>query len=243
MASASGIQALVLTADASLVTSFANLSRELGIEARGSGDSQHISDQFNGEKYEALVLDFDTIPTAKSVLGLLRKAPRNKNTVVFAVATNLEHREEALREGAHFLLQRPIDASTMRETLHAAYDLMRVERRKYFRCVADLSVLLTLHQSKQTIQGSTMNVSTSGMAVSTANPLTLAETLDIALFLPNGFTMRATGIVIWDDKHGKSGLKFSCSGPEMRKELNAWLDSQFTAKAGEGALPESSQFQ
>jgi PilZ domain len=216
MASASGIQALVLTADALLVSSFADLSRELGIEARGSGDCQHISDQFNGEKYEALVLDFDTIPTAKSVLGLLRKAPRNWNTVVFAVATNLEHREEALREGAHFLLQRPID----------------------FRCVADLSIHLTLHRSKQTIQGSTMNVSASGMAVSTGNPLALAETLDIALFLPNGFTMRATGIVIWDDKHGKSGLKFSCTGPEMRKALNAWLDSQFTAAAGEGAHPD-----
>jgi len=128
----------------------------------------------------------------------------------------------------------------MRETLHAAYDLMGVERRRYFRCVADLSVHLTLHRSKQTIQGSTTNVSASGMAVSTGNPLALAETLDIALFLPNGFTMRATGIVIWDDKHGKSGLKFSCTGPEMRKALNAWLDSQLTRddSGNESARPD-----
>ena len=32
-------------------------------------------------------------------------------------------------------------------------------------------------------------------------PLKLAETMDLALLLPETGTVRGTGIVIWDDKH------------------------------------------
>jgi FixJ family two-component response regulator len=227
MANTAGIQALLLTADALLATSFTDLSRELGIEAHSSGDSQAVSDQLNHGKFEALVLDFDTVPSAKSVLGSLRSARANKNTVVFAVATDAEKREQALRDGAHFLLQRPIEASTMRETLNAAYDFMCGERRRYFRCVAQLSVVLTTHKATRRIQCTAMNVSSDGLAVSTSSPFTPAETVDIAIDLPDRSTVRATGIVIWDDKHGKTGLKLRCSDHESRESLDRWLNSQF----------------
>jgi len=65
------------------------------------------------------------------------------------------------------------------------------------------------------------------MAVKTPFPLRLAETMDFALFLPETSAVRASGIVIWDDKHGKCGLRVQCSGPEMQEELDSWLDSQF----------------
>jgi hypothetical protein len=81
--------------------------------------------------------------------------------------------------------------------------------------------------SGKNLQCLTTNISSNGMAVKTPVPLKLAETMDIALLLPQGGTVRATGIVIWDDKHGKCGLKLQCRGPEMRKKLDSWLDSQF----------------
>jgi hypothetical protein len=63
--------------------------------------------------------------------------------------------------------------------------------------------------------------------VMTSTALKLAEVMDIALLLPDGSAIRATGIVIWDDRHGKSGLRFQCGDPEIRHKLNAWLESQF----------------
>jgi hypothetical protein len=104
---------------------------------------------------------------------------------------------------------------------------MRGERRRYFRCTAELPVELIFITGKS-LQCFTTNVSSNGMAVKTSVPLSLAETMDIALLLPQGGTVLATGIVIWDDKHGKCGLKVQCSGPEMRKKLDSWLDFQFT---------------
>jgi len=81
--------------------------------------------------------------------------------------------------------------------------------------------------SKKSLQCMTMNISSNGIAVKTPVSLKIAETMDIALLLPEPGTVRATGIVIWDDKHGTCGLKVQCSDPEMRKKLETWLDSQF----------------
>jgi hypothetical protein len=66
------------------------------------------------------------------------------------------------------------------------------------------------------------------MGVMTPAVLRSAEVLDIVLQLPDGFTIRASGIVIWDDRHGKSGLSFQCGDVAMRERLDYWLDSQFT---------------
>jgi hypothetical protein len=71
-----------------------------------------------------------------------------------------------------------------------------------------------------------MNVSSNGMAVKTPVPLRLAETMDIVLLLPQTGTVRATGIVIWDDKHGKVA-----SGGELaHTDQCTWATSSFIEK-------------
>ena len=184
---------LLLTADPLLTSAFTDKSREIGIEAKSVADSDGFSHQLSSAKYEGLVLDFDTVPAAISVLSSVGENRPNKDAVVFAVATGTERRDRALQDGAHFLLQRPIDSSAIRRTLNTAYDLMHGSRRSYFRCAAELPVELISMTSGTALQCCSMNVSSNGMAVKTPVPLKLAETLDIALQLPDGFTVRPLG--------------------------------------------------
>jgi len=216
---------LLLTADPLLVNVFTDISREIGVEAESVGDSDRFSQRLSSAQYEGLVLDFDTVPAVIPVLVRVREAS-SRSAAVFAVASG-NSRDRALEDGAHFLLQRPIGAVEIRRILDTAYDLMHGSRRRYFRCPAELPVVLRLITSKRTFQCVTMNVSSNGIAVKTPVPLNLAETMDLALVLPEIGTVYATGLVIWDDKHGKCGLKVHCSGPEMREKLDSWLDSQF----------------
>jgi hypothetical protein len=65
------------------------------------------------------------------------------------------------------------------------------------------------------------------MAVTTPVPFNLAEPLDVTVFLPKGPAIRATGLVVWNDTRGKCGLQFQRKTPEMRHQLDSWLDSQF----------------
>jgi CheY-like chemotaxis protein len=227
---------LVLTADPLLVSALTDVCGEFGIEVLPTHDSQRASEQLNRARYEGIVLDFDTVPDAREFIDIARATRSNKNSIVFAIATDLSHMEQALRDRAHFLLRRPIGVTIIRKTICTAYDLMSGKRRRDFRCAANLPVRLTNVRSGVNIECSTMNVSSNGMAVSTPTAQKIAEVMDIALPLPDGFTVCATGIVIWDDQQGKSGLSFQCSDPEMRHKLDCWLDSQYAMAPGRAAV-------
>jgi hypothetical protein len=174
-------------------------------------------------------LDFDTVPDARPVLASVRESRVNQNAVVFAVTTDQAHTGQVLHR-AQFLLRRPIETRTVKKTLNAAYELMRGERRQHFRYAVDFPVKLTIIGSGNVIECVAMNVSSEGLAVTTSIPLKPGETVDIALYLPHESAVYLTGLVIWDDQHGKSGLHFECGGAEMRYRLDLWLDSQFAEK-------------
>ncbi len=222
------IRALMLTADPLLISTFSGISSELGIQAESSGDSDAVSQQLNRARYEAVVLDFDTISGAAPVLASVRESPSNKDAVVFAAATNATHLDQALQGRAHFLLRRPIEAPAIRRTVYAAYDLMLGGHRRHFRCAAKLQVTLTIISTGRRFECSTINVSSNGMAVANPTSLNPAEMLNISILLPDNARVYATGIVIWDDHHGKTGINFQFSDPEMRHQFDSWLDSRFT---------------
>ncbi|HKW18806.1 MAG TPA: PilZ domain-containing protein [Terriglobales bacterium] len=207
------------------MNTFEAVSHELGIESHPSSDVRALSELLANVKYAGVVLDFDTIDSAVTAAACIRSNRANPNAVIFAVASNAARRDQALLQGAHFVLNRPIHASEIRQTLNTAYDLMFKERRRYFRCAAELPV--TLFQAGGKSQCSSINVSSDGMGINSPVPLRLGQSLEITFVLSDGFEIHATGIVIWDDKHGKSGLKFNCHHPEMRHRLDSWLDSQF----------------
>jgi hypothetical protein len=71
-------------------------------------------------------------------------------------------------------------------------------------------------------------LNSTGMALRTPSPLHPAELVQVALFLPGtGQAVSASGTVVWDDKHGKTGINFQCSMPRGQSELDAWLNTRF----------------
>ena len=229
MPNTTALRLLLLSADPFLVSTFVTASAQLGIEVESSKDRQQVSDQVSRSRYEAVVLDFDTVPDAGPVLASVRESRSNKNAVVFVVATD-QATGQVLLDRAQFLLRRPIETRSVKKTLNAAYEFMRGERRRYFRCAVDFPVTLRITDSGNVIECVAINVSSEGVAVDTPIPLKPGETVDIALHLPHESVVHLIGLVIWDDQHGKSGLHFQRSGAEMRYRLDSWLDSQFVEK-------------
>jgi hypothetical protein len=185
-----------------------------------------LSQELSCEKYCGVVLDCDTLTGLTSSVYSVRKSKTNPNAVIFVVASEPRNRDEALFSGAHFILHRPIDVEEIRQTLSVAYDLMQRERRRYFRCSVERPVTLKRLDSGAVLQGTTVNVSSDGLGIRSEARFHLAEAVDYSLMLSDGFSVLGTAIVIWDDKHGRAGLKSACRTPEMRKRLDAWLDAQ-----------------
>lgn len=207
---------------------FIPLFTESGIVSQESTDPEHVAEELGRTKFEALVLDFDLGVRASALLDCARANPANRNAVIFAIVNDKSDTQEAIAHGANFVFERPLVIEDIRNIVHTARDLMVRERRRYFRCAAELPILLSEKRSGLSFQCTTMNVSRSGMAVKTPSPLAVAGEVDLTFSVGhNAYTVRASGTVVWDDKHGKSGISFRCRTAEMQTHLNAWLDAQF----------------
>jgi len=230
------IRALLVTDSQWTIDIFTTLFRELGVEAQLAIKTQGIPEELGRMKFEALLLDFDAVSGAQAILDHARHSPSNKNAVVFAVASDAIHREWLLAHNANFIFEPPLDTREVRRVLYGAYDLMTRERRRYFRCAAELPLLLIEKGSGVELRCTTINISSSCVAVAIPAPLNPGDELDFVLLLQGaGLTVRASGTVIWDDKHGKAGITFCCLVPKMQTELDSWLDAHFFGRLNSGA--------
>lgn len=159
------MRALIMTADAALVESFTQICRELGLDVESVADLQNTLDRVNRRKYEAVLLDADTVGAALPVLAAVRESPSNRGAVAFVVATQMQENLLAFSRGAHFVFRRPLNDSEIRRACRAAYDLMLDESRQYFRTRANLAVRIAT--PKAMVESSTINISANGMAVRT----------------------------------------------------------------------------
>jgi PilZ domain len=232
MIASAEIKALVVTRDTGLASAFTQISGEFGISAQSTKNSGGVPEELGLSKYEALLIDYETVPQTTTILTRLRESPANKNAVVFAVVGSDDARRRARDQGATFLLERPLESNETRRVLNAAYGLMTRERRRYFRCIHELTVYL-VRDSGEEVMCKTINVSSNGMAVSTPAAFRTGENLHISFVLPGGTSqIRARGVVMWDDKHGKAGLSLECVSPQMQLELDSWLDTSFNRVLG-----------
>lgn len=230
------IHACLVAPDPLLVTTFTDACSELGIEVRAAA-CERFPEELARAKYEAVLIDFDLMPNPLAMLGSVRQSPANRNAVILAVTTEAGHGRQALASGANVLFGRPFDAKEIRRILHGSYESMVRERRRYFRCAAEVPALVIRSSSGEEFKSTTMNVSSSGVGLRAPVPLDPGEEIQLVILLRETDVMvRAIGTVIWDDKHGKTGISFKCTNAQHQSELDAWLDAQFAASG-----PEDSQ--
>jgi hypothetical protein len=71
------------------------------------------------------------------------------------------------------------------------------------------------------------------MALHTPVPLAAGEQVHLGFALPNTKTiLTADGTAIWDNRHGKAGLRFDYSNASMKQSYCDWLHDHFFAQVG-----------
>ena len=227
------LRALVVTSDASLVSDFTQISKEIGVEAQAITGNTGTLDEIRAGKYEAVVLDCDTVPDAPAILASVRQSRSNQNAVAFAIATDKAKRHSMLESGANLVLERPLESKQIRRALYAAYDLMVRERRRYFRLAVELPVLVIQASSGVDFRCKSTNISSNGIALKAPSAFIPGENVQVIVFLRDAqVIIRTIGTVVWDDRHGKTGISFKCTNAEHQGDLDSWLDGQLLLHAG-----------
>lgn len=217
--------ALFVGSDGEVVTIFSHLFREKGIAAQKCLDEPSAMTQLSSRKFEAIVFDFDQIAECPDIL---KKVPNpNKHALVIAIASSPAKKESASRLGASFVVSRPLVPTEIRSLLRAAYGRMLRDGQTYFRLSLELPVSVR-RSSGALIQCSSLNLSQAGMAVLAPCSFLAGEEIQVAFAIPNtDIFVSADGKIIWDDKHGKAGIKFECTSASIQERYCEWLQGHF----------------
>ena len=222
-----GMKALVVGGDPEMVDVFSQLFSELDIETDGCVLEPAAIDRLSSGKFEALVLDVDDVAGYANILKRIKAGHQNRNLLVFVVASDSRAQEAAFASGDAFVIRRPLDQSQVRDVLRREYGRMLGDSQAYFRLAVELPVSI-LRGSGNLLQCTTTNLSQSGMAIRTPSPLDIGEQLAVAFTVPNtDVSVNADGTVIWDDRHGRAGIRFQCSSPVTQLYFFEWLHDHF----------------
>jgi Tfp pilus assembly protein PilZ len=172
------------------------------------------------------------MPRGLPILTALRESPSNRHALIFAVATGNLQRKQALDQGANFVFQRPLVTKEIRQVIRLSYNLMVRERRRYFRSTANIPVQVRSSSGSE-IRGTIFNISSTGLAISTSSSFNMGDEILIGFSLEGSESrLSATGKVVWDDKHGKSGVSVRYSNADMQRQVDNWLDCKFSELLG-----------
>lgn len=234
------MKALIVGSDPEMVSLFSRLFCEKGIETRKCLLASSAVDQLSSEKFEAIVLDFDELADWQSILT---DVPRpNGRVLVIGIASGSANKELASRAGVAFVIERPLTAAQIQDVLRAAYGRMLRDGQRYFRLAVTLPVSIRTGSGTVT-QCTTLNVSQTGMAVNSQSSFIVGERISLVFAIPNtDVFVSGEGKVIWDDKHGKTGISFECSSSSAQSRYYEWLqDHFFMEKSGTADSATSDQ--
>jgi PilZ domain len=231
------LKALIVSSDAEITNLFSSLFREKQIETLNYSVVADAETQLSHEKFEAIVLDCDRV---EGCIGLLRRLPGpHQKVLLIAIATEDDKRDDVSKIGASFVIQRPLERLEIHNLLLAAHGRMLRDLQAYFRLAIELPVSIRT-ASGSVVQCRTLNLSQNGMAMAAHTCFIIGERINVGFAIPNSdIFVSGDGEVIWDDKHGKTGIRFQCSNPSAQAKFFDWLHNHFIVALDTGDLMSS----
>lgn len=226
------MRGLIACRRAEVIAIFSTLLREIWIEPEKCDSVAQALHLLSGNRFEALVLDFDDLAGCAEISRSVRKLRPNQDICILAIASNDQNKETALAAGSTFVIDQNLDQRLIRDALRNVRNRMLRSLEAHFRLKIDLPVSI-VRASGTILECATINLSQNGMAVSTPVRLESGEKLRLMFILPPGDDItNAEGTVIWEDGNGNAGIQFACANPSAMAKYHGWLHCHLHLAAG-----------
>jgi DNA-binding response OmpR family regulator len=174
------------------------------------------------QRFDCLIVDFEDADTA---LKLLKMASQPKPAALLSIALSSDESSVRglLKQGAKFVLSKPISSERAAATLRAATALLRRERRRSFRVPVQAPVQVALPGGDQ-LEGIMLDLSQTGMDLLAAQPLQPEALIGVRFTVPDGSVEVDThGQIAWANPNGQSGVRFLDLPDTQAGKLKDWL--------------------
>lgn len=178
-------------------------------------------------KFDALIVDYETIPEAAQILAAVRESRSNQRAITFAVVEPRSHTKEICNDGADFILEKPLNAERVAAALRAAHAAMENERRRYLR--HRVQTPCSLKSAGKDLQLEMVNISEGGMGVAMPgfSNKDVEGTLRFQFVLPESdVPIDGKAQLRWV-RNEEAGFQFTALTTSSREQLQRWLNRRF----------------
>jgi len=176
-------------------------------------------DYISRRRLDGVILDLE-VASALDLIATIRQGTSNRYAVVFACAGDRLQSADALRAGANVVLHKPLTTENIVSNISAAQELMKRERRRYFRHEVTVPVVLTGSGKEQ--RAMMTNISEGGMAVHSTKTMKCPSLVDFSFQLPLGPALAGKGRIAWVNSEGGIGIEFQFLRGKGKNELITW---------------------
>jgi len=229
------LQALLVSKDDLSAETLIQILARFGVAVDRSSAADVAVSRLTEERFDQVIVDFDDPEAASLMLEACRRlaGPDRNPPVTVALLHDASQIRSILGAGAHFVIVKPIVYEQAHNTFRAATALLKRERRQSARVAVQAAVSIRIDDS-DAVEGIMLDLSTGGMDVLAAKPLSSAAMVRVSFGLPDGGAgVEADAEVVWSTSNGQSGLRFLDIDAEMRQAMGEWL-----AAHSHDALPE-----
>lgn len=229
------LQALLVSNDDQTAETLIQVLAQFGVAVARSNAADVAAARLAEERFDQVIVDFDDPDTASQMLQSCRHlaGPERNPPVTVAVLPDAGQIRKILGAGAHFVLTKPVSREQAQTTLRAATAILNRERRQSARVAVQAPVTIHVDEGS-TVEGILLDLSTGGMDVLAAKPLTTAALVRVFFEIPDSAVrVEAETEVAWSTANGQTGLRFLDMDPKLREQMSEWL-----AARSQDALPE-----
>jgi CheY-like chemotaxis protein len=218
------LQCLVVTRERATLELLRPALESSGIDVEVRAEADSASEICRRRHLDGFVVDCDDVPGGRNLMACIRSSGSNRMSTILAVVNGGTSINDALEQGANFVLGKPLSPERLQAYLKIARVFMESEHRRYFRFAVNLPVRVCF-DDEHVVEARMVNISEGGMALRLPGSKGLQGTARLEFDLPSiePFKVQAKGEVIWGDGGGLAGVRFLYMGDESRRNLLDWL--------------------
>lgn len=234
------VSALIISKDMAALAVLRRAMLSVGVSVETCGAIVSARNAMGARKFDGIVVDCDDLEGGLDLLRSLRAQDATKSAIIFAMIEATTSMQMVFQLGANFVMEKPLAFDRIVRCLRAAQGLMIGERRRYYRHKVDFAVYLNLGGNASNLAVTSIELSSGGVAIATAEQLAIGKQGSLRFALPDSNDIvETTCEVVWIQR-GRVGFKFSQLSKAAKLALDSWLAERFEySRALDGGRPSS----
>src|ERR1700720_1246473 len=232
------LSALLVCVDEASAPLLQRVLEELKIRVESCPDFVRAGIRLAQERYDAVILDGESVKQVISLLRETRQSRKNDATLAVAVLPGQENAREIFSLGANFIFYKPLAYEQALSSLRAVRSVMHREKRKKSRATVHAQATID-YANVEREKAALIDLAEDGMSVQFGKKLPPVGKVYFQFRLPGQTAnIRLSGQVMWQDWKGRAGGKFVDVPKASRLLLTEFLAATLPKESSREQFPE-----